>query len=178
MEKSNGYKKITYIAMIAAMYTVLSMAIAPLTFGPVQVRVSEALVLLPIYRFSSVYWVTLGCVITNAIGAVMGINILGPIDIVVGSMATLVAAIITAKLGRYRFKGLPILAAIPPIIINGVVIGYELMLALSDGQNMAIFWTNFASVAVGELLSCLVVGMTMIYFIEKSGLDKKIRSYS
>lgn len=177
MKQRNGYKKITYIAMIAAMYTVLSMAIAPLTFGPVQVRVSEALVLLPIYGFASVYGVTLGCVITNAIGAFIGMSILGPIDIVVGSLATLIAAIMTAKLGKIRFKGLPLLAAVPPILVNGIVIGYELMLALSGGKNMAVFWTNFASVAFGEFLSCMILGMIMVYFIEKNGIDKKIMSY-
>ena len=177
MKENNRYKKIAYVAMIAAMYTVLSMSIAPLTFGPIQVRVSEALVLLPIYGFSSVYGVTLGCAITNAIGAFLGLNILGPIDIVVGTLATFVAALITRKIGGIRFKNLPILAAIPPVIINGIVIGYELMLALSGGQNMAVFWTNFASVAFGELLSCVFVGITMIYFIEKNGIDKKIRSY-
>ena len=83
--------------LIAAAYAALSLALTPFTFGQVQCRVSEALTLLPVLCPSSVWGVTLGCVVTNLVGASAGTNFLGIADVFLGSAATLVAGLMTAK---------------------------------------------------------------------------------
>ena len=166
----------TYIAMIASMYTAISIGIAPLSFGVVQIRFAEALVLLAVFGKRSIYGVTLGCAITNAIGAAMGVNILGPIDIVVGTLATLLAALMSYQLRNIRFKGIPVLSAIPPVLVNAIAIGYELMW-VSGGNNLAVFLTNFTSVAVGQVISCVFLGLIMLQMLSKVGIDKVIKSY-
>lgn len=86
-------------ALIAAAYTALSLALAPLSFGYAQVRVSEALTLLPLFSPNAVWGVTLGCALTNAVGAAMGVNF-GVADVVFGTLATLVSALLTARRAR------------------------------------------------------------------------------
>lgn len=80
-------------AMIAALYFALSLPFMTLIFGPVQLRIAEALTLLPVFAANPVAGLTLGCVLVNTLGAATGANILGPLDIVFGSAATLLAGI-------------------------------------------------------------------------------------
>ena len=67
-------KTLTRVGMIAAIYTVVSLVLAPFTYGNVQVRIAEALTLLPLIYKPSIWGVTLGCFLTNLIGAMLGIN--------------------------------------------------------------------------------------------------------
>ena len=80
------------VAMIAAIYTVVSLVLAPFSFGNIQVRIAEALTILPILYKPSIYGVTLGCFLTNLLGAMLGVNPTGLIDAVVGTLATFLAA--------------------------------------------------------------------------------------
>lgn len=156
-------------ALIAAIYTAIGIILAPFSFGTVQVRVSEALTLLPIFGFSNVWGVTLGCLITNIIGLATGANILGRFDILFGTLATFTAAILTYLFRNVRFKELPVLSAIPPIVINAVVVGWELCLMLNNGSfNGVIFWTQAASVALGQFISCAIIGVFVVRIIEKN----------
>ena len=82
--------------MIAAIYTALSLALAPFSYGNIQVRIAEALTLLPLIYQPAIWGVTLGCFLTNLIGAIMGFNPTGMIDAVIGTAATLLAALCTA----------------------------------------------------------------------------------
>ncbi|MEG2192863.1 MAG: QueT transporter family protein, partial [Oscillospiraceae bacterium] len=143
----NRANKISKQAMIAAMYTVLCVALSPITYGPVQMRVSEALVLLPIFGAANIWGVSVGCFITNLIGLFTGANILGALDIVLGTFATFLSACLTYYLRNVRFKGLPIASAIPPIIINALVVGYELCIMMSGGFNLSVFALQAFSVA-------------------------------
>ncbi len=172
MKKS---KIISRQAMIAAIYAVLSLALSFISFGTVQVRVSEALTLLPIFAFSNVWGVTIGCFITNLVGFFTGANILGAFDILFGTLATFTAAILSYALRNIRFKKLPILSAIPPILVNAIVIGAELCILINNGKfNMAIFGVQALSVGLGQLLSCGVIGMVMVKAIEK---NNKLKEY-
>lgn len=83
--KNRTLRQITAAGVIAAAYAALSLVLATITFGPVQCRVSEALTLLPVLSPAAIWGVTLGCAITNGVGAATGANFLGLIDLLVGT---------------------------------------------------------------------------------------------
>lgn len=167
MEKRIVVRKLTRYAMIAAVYAVTSLALAPISFGFVQFRISEALTLLPLVMPEAVIGVTLGCAITNAIGALLGVNILGVLDIFVGTLATFIAALLTLKVKHIRIKNIPVLAAIPPIVVNAVFIGAELAVAYSTGSIFPLFWAMAFSVGVGQFVSCVILGIPLVMQLEK-----------
>ncbi|MGJ0908565.1 QueT transporter family protein [Clostridium botulinum] len=155
--------KLVFSAVIAAIYTVLTLLLAPISYGQIQVRASESLTLLPFLSSYSIWGVFLGCIISNLIGG----N--GIIDIVFGSLATLIAAILTYYIGKSNLKFKKYLAPLPPIIINAVVIGFILNYTLKLPLLISIIW-----VGLGEAISCYVLGLILISIIEK---NKKLMSY-
>ncbi len=165
MKKTNTHTLVR-CALIAALYSAISLALAPITFSTVQVRVSEALTLLPVLTPDAIIGVTLGCFLTNLIGVFTGANVLGALDILFGTAATLLAALATRRLAQVRTKGLPLLAAVPPILFNAVVIGAELTWAFGP-RTLTGFLFQAGSVGLGQLISCCVLGLPMIHFIEK-----------
>lgn len=160
-------KTLVRCALIAALYTAVSLALAPIAFGAVQARVSEALTLLPVLVPDAVVGVTLGCFLTNLVGVFTGANVLGALDIFFGTAATLAAALCTRRLARVRLKGLPIAAAVPPVLINAVVVGAELMWAFGP-RTLEGFLLQAAGVAVGQVISCVVLGIPLVRVIEKT----------
>ena len=165
---------LTRCAMIAALYTVISVALLPLAFGVVQARVSEALTLLPAITPLGIAGVTLGCLITNTYGVASGANILGAADIVLGTVATFVAAVMTRGLRKHRIKGLPVLASVPPVLINAVVIGAELTYAEFNTLSSPMLWVNMLQVGLGQLISCTALGLMLVWALERGGLEKKL----
>ena len=155
--------KLVFSAVIAAIYTVLTLLFAPISYGQIQVRVSESLTLLPFLSSYSIWGVFLGCIISNLIGG----N--GIIDVVFGSLATLIAAILTYYIGKSNLKFKKYLAPLPPIIINAVVIGFILNYTLKLPLLLSIIW-----IGLGEAISCYVLGLILISIIEK---NKKLMSY-
>lgn len=171
---NRNIRNLARTAMIAAIYFALGIAFLPINFGAVQVRIPEALTLLPVLTPLGIAGVTVGCAITNLYGLAMGANILGAADIVIGSAATLVAAVLSYGLRGYRFRGLPLLAAIPPILVNAVVIGGELCVAITGGFDMGMFLLFAAQVGAGQLISCGLIGIPLIMFLQRSGLARKL----
>ena len=176
MKTTNKSEFIVKQAMIAAIYTVLSVCLSAISYGTVQIRVSGALTLLPVFALGNVWGVTIGCFLTNVIGFFTGANILGALDAVFGTAATLVAALLTYALRNVRLKGLPVAAVIPPVIVNAVVIGMELCVLINGGFNPVVFWAQAVSVGVGQLLSCGVIGLIMVRVIERNGALKRMAS--
>lgn len=84
----------------------------------------------------------------------------------------------TWKLRKITWKGLPILSPLPPILVNGVVIGWELMTAMAGGWNFPIFLTNALSVAAGQLVPCYVLGLVLVYWMQKPAWIKNYFSGS
>ena len=162
-------RHLTHVALIAAAYTALSVALSPMSFGAVQVRASEALCLLPVICASSVYGVTLGCMLTNIVGIATGASILGVMDVVLGTLATLCAAIMTRALRNVRFGNIPFLSSLPPVLFNGVVVGAELAYVMAPNSKfLPTFISCAASVAVGEFLSCSVLGLILLRALESN----------
>ncbi len=171
--KRSKTQKIVLCAMIAAIYAAVSLALAPISFGQVQARVSEALTILPAFAPFTIIGLTVGCFLTNLVGLFMGANILGGLDLLFGTAATLIAAILSWKLGKIRWKGIPVLSSIPPIVVNAVIIGWELMY-VTTGWNLSSFLLNMALVGLGQLVSCGVLGLILAAALEKTGAKKKL----
>ncbi len=168
--KRNPTQTLLKIAMIAAVYTAVSMLLAPLSFGPLQVRVAEALTILPVLSFMPIWGLTLGCALTNFLGALSGVNILGFWDVLFGTLATLLAALLSYKYRNMRYRNIPWLSALFPILINGIVIGAELAIVLQ--LPFTGFLTFALYVAGGEALSVIVIGLPVLRRMEKGSFTK------
>lgn len=172
--KSNSIQRLCVIAVIAALYTAVSLALAPLTFGNIQIRIAEALTLLPVLFFDSVNALVLGCALTNLLGAMMGVNVLGFLDVFFGTFATLIAALLTWKLKKIKFFNLPILSACMPVLLNGIIIGAELSLALFPLSQFYYGWLICGiEVAIGEVAACFILGIPLICALEKKDFVKR-----
>ena len=170
MKHLNG-RAIAVSAMIAAVYTAVSLALSLFSFGVVQIRVAECLTLLPVLSPLGIYGVTIGCLLTNIVGVAMGLTM--PVDILFGTLATAIAAVLSYLLRNVRIKRLAIPAALPPILINGLIIGLELTW-LSGSFQWDVFWTCVVSVTLGQIIPCLVLGVLLVWVLEKKGLDQKL----
>ena len=159
-------KKFTRIAMIAAVYTAVTLALAQLSYGSLQVRISEALTMLPLIYEPSIWGVTLGCFLANLIGAMTGVNPTGYIDAIIGTAATLGAAWCTWKL-RNRLAGkLPLAAMAMPAVWNFFFVGAELAVLYMPNAIILGTLINGAWVALGEVIA-VIPG----YFLAKA-LDR------
>lgn len=158
---------LTESAAIAALYAVVTVAISPIAYGAIQLRVSEALTILPVRKRSAISGLVVGCAIANALGILIGADSLGVADILFGTIATLLAAIASRLTRNIRIGRLPVLAALMPVISNGLIIGAELKLILG-----LPFWLSALEVAAGELIVMLALGLPLNAFIEKTNLLK------
>ncbi|MBQ1788495.1 MAG: QueT transporter family protein [Erysipelotrichaceae bacterium] len=162
-------KTLTRVALIAAVYTVISLVLAPLSFGNIQVRFAEALTLLPLIYQPAIAGVTLGCFLTNLIGALMGFNPTGLLDAVIGTAATLIAAIITWRCRSKKVAGLPLISILAPVVLNFFFVGAELAFLLMPEN---VVWGTLifgAEVAIGELVA-VAVGYLLIGLLSKTKL--------
>ena len=135
-------------AMIAAIYVVLTVIGASFAFGPVQVRLSEALTILPVFTPAAVPGVFLGCLISNVIaGALLP-------DIIFGSLATLIGAVFTWLLrnnSRY-------LAPLPPVTVNALIVPFVLKYAYMEPLPIPFM---MLTVGIGEIVSCGILGLLL-----------------
>lgn len=162
------------IALIAALYTSISLALAPLSFGNIQIRFAEALTLLPILFSSSIPALTLGCALTNLVGVMMGVNLLGIYDVFFGTAATFLAAICSRKLRQIRVFNLPLLSVLMPVLFNGLIIGAELSFILFPAEKFMLGWFICGfEVALGEALACFCFGLPLIQSLQKIDFVKR-----
>jgi uncharacterized membrane protein len=153
-------KKVTYIvqaAMIAAIYVVLTIFISAfnLASGAIQVRISEALTILPYFTSAAIPGVSVGCLLANLL---TGASIF---DIVFGSIATLLGAI-----GTYMFRKHKFLCTLPPVISNMLIIPWVLRYAYGlemvvGGRDIAIPF-YMLTVGVGEVICCCILGTILL----------------
>lgn len=176
MSQNQKLKRMVFAAVIAATYTALSLVLAPISFGQVQLRASEALSVLPLFSSCAVWGVTLGCFITNVVGLATGANVAGLVDVFVGAAATLLAALLTRSLRRYRWKGLPVLATLPPVLVNALAVGAELYFVLTPGAGPLVLLGFVGSVGLGQLGACTVLGLLLVKTLEKTGAQTLLES--
>ncbi len=151
---------ITISAMISAVYLVLTFIFYLTSFLPYQIRFAEALAVLPYFTPLAIPGLFVGCVVANIIGG----N--GIWDIVFGSLATLIAAYLTYKISYNKPKR-KLLAPLPPIIINAVIVGTMLSIL----YELPLFVTML-SVGLGQIVACYLIGFPLMLIIEK---NKKLR---
>ena len=141
-------------AMIAAIYVVLTVLFAPFSFGHIQVRLAEALTVLPYFTPAAIPGLAIGCLIGNVLaGAVLW-------DVIFGSLATLIGAYFTYLLRKQN----KFLAPIPPIISNTIII--PLILRYAYGLKYAVPFMMLM-VGLGEIISCGVLGMILYASLQK-----------
>lgn len=156
-------KKLVTNALIAALYAGCTLALAPISYGVMQFRVSEALTLLPFIRKDTIWGITIGCLLANLLNP-MGVN---PLDVVFGTIATLLAALVTA---RYKKVWL---AAIPPVVSNGIIIGAMLAFTLTPDAFMASFAAFGLQIALEEAVVCFLLGIPLVSLVRKLGILNK-----
>ena len=141
-------------AVVGAAYAVLSIfgSVFGVTFGPVQCRFAEALCVLPFFFPETTGGLFVGCLITNLLSPY------GLLDIVIGSLTTLLAAVLTARCKRKW------LAPLPPVVCNAVIVGA--VIAFAEGGTGGAFWTAYAfnafTVGLGELIASAVLGQLLL----------------
>lgn len=166
-------KRMVVGALLAAVYAVLALVLPMASFGPVQFRFSEALTLLPVFSPVAGVGVTLGCLITNLIGFLMGATF--PQDILFGTLATLLGCVLTWLFRGVRVKGLPVLSALAPVVCNTIIIGWEINAFFLDAPSWTGFVTSAIGVGLGEAAACLVLGLLLVSLLERAGLDRLFR---
>ena len=140
-------------AVIAALYAAMTILLAPISYGSIQCRISEAMTLMPILLPQAIPGLFVGCLIANLYTGMLT-------DIVFGSLATLLAAV-----GTYLLRKKPLLAAACPVISNGVIVG--LVLACSFNLPVAL---TMAEVAIGETAAVLI-GCVLLSALKKTKID-------
>ncbi len=160
--------------MIAAIYTALCFApgLSMIAFGQVQVRIAEALTMLPLIYQPSIIGVTLGCFLSNLLGAMTGINPTGFLDSIIGTAATLLAAYFTWKLRDRTIKGIPVLSILMPVIFNFFFVGAELAYLFMPDNFVSGLFINGFFVAVGEIIAC-VIGYLIVKGLEHTDIFKE-----
>ena len=167
--KNLSVRRLVRCAVIVAVYVVVCLVLAPFSYGAVQVRVAEALCLLPVFGAEYIVGVTLGCFLANLLGST------DVVDVVFGTLATLLACLVTYKLRDIRVKGLAIPASLPPVAFNMIIVGaFEITFFFSDGAPTAMLAVfNAVTVGIGELISCTILGVALVKLIESNaGLNK------
>lgn len=149
-------------ALIAATYVILCTVLSPLSYGPVQIRLSEALTLLPVICPEAILGVSVGCLLANMLTGSLA-------DMIIGTLATLIAAVCSYLMRNTRFKGTALPASLPPVIFNAVAVGAMLtVLYFPPGSAPGVYAFNMLTVGIGQVISCSIFGTLLISVIEKN----------
>ena len=165
--KSLSLPRLTFAALIAAVYAALTIALGFISYGPVQFRIAEALCILPFFLPFTTWGLFVGCVIANLMSPV------GVMDVIFGSLATLGCCLCSAAIGRNwdgKSWGRCVLSCFMPVIWNAVIVG--LLLALfyaEDGRaKIVLFFLYGAEVGLGELAVMYILGLPLMRWLPKS----------
>ena len=142
-------------ALVAALYVLLTLItnMFGLASGVIQVRLSEAMCILPVFFPSAIPGLFIGCMMSNFFtGCVL-------IDVIFGSIATLIGAI-----GTRLLRSKPYLAVLPPILSNAVIVPFVLKYAYGLGD---AWWFMACTVGAGEVISCGVLGLLLYFSLKK-----------
>ena len=154
-------KYISTAGLIAAVYALLALVFMPISFGVYQVRVAEALTILPFLTPAAIPGLFVGCLVANVIGS------MGWLDITLGSLLTLAVAIATrtirASFGDTK-KGM-LLAPLPAVLFNAF--GVSVYLAPLLGFN---YWFSVQMIGIGQLVACYAIGLPLLILLRKRGI--------
>jgi len=166
-------RKIVFAAVIAALYAGLTFAAMPVAYTPMQLRISEVLCILPFFFPFSIWGLFIGCIVANIISPY------GIIDLIIGSSASLLAAVCTMYIGKMEKPDritVKALACFPPVIVNAVFIGA--MIAFYMVGFTEAFWTTFLInglwVGLGQLLVLYVLGLPLMIYLPKTKIINRL----
>lgn len=171
--KNNITYKLVTAAAIGALYAVLTMLLAPISYGPVQLRVSEALCVLSYFTPTAAWGLFFGCAIAN-ISSTAGI-----FDVIFGSLATLISCLLMSCIGKRMRDGLGAraLACLMPVLVNAVIVG-AMLTAVYIGKNPLQYPGAFAlcagQVALGELPVMYILGLPLMSRLSGSNIIRMI----
>ena len=141
-------------AMIAAIYVALTLSLMPISYGPIQFRVSEALCILPFFTPAAVPGLFVGCLLSNLLGGLV------PMDVICGSLATLIGAIGSRYVRKHKWC-----VCIPPILANTIIVPWVLKYAYG-AEDMIPFM--MLTVGIGEILAIGVLGVKHLVFKQQA----------
>ena len=155
--KNDLTKRLTRTAIIAAIYAVITVAIAPLSYMGVQFRISEILVLLAVFDPLYIGGLTLGCLIANLLGP----N--GPMDVLFGTLATFISVYLVYLTGKYMKgkKGYLIIASLWPTIVNAIIVGGVML----HGLFKLPLILSILQVGFGQFVVITIIGVPLFRFL-------------
>ncbi len=146
-------KYLAEAAVIAAIYALLTIVLAPISYGAVQVRISEALTVLPFFTPAAVPRLFVGCIAANIMSPY------GLADLIFGSAASLIGAI-----GSYLLRKKPLLVPLAPVISNGIIVGAMLYYVYEVPLPLIV---QMLYVALGEVVACYAIGYPLMKYLNK-----------
>lgn len=175
---SPRYGKTLYIAtaaMIAGLYVFLTFLIFKFASGTIQFRLSECLTVLPVLTPAAIPGLTIGCLLFNLLNP----ESLGPVDIIFGSLATLMASIstrwISEKLKVIKGAGKDLIALLPPVIFNALIVGTYLTFLQTGSFQATIVLINIAYIALSETIVVYIIGFPILQLLRKAGIEKLMK---
>ncbi len=146
-------KQLARAASVAALYAALCFLLKPISFGYIQLRISEVLCILPIFMPEASFGLFIGCIISNLLGG--GILL----DICLGSLATFISALLTRKI--HKKTKILALSLLPPVVLNALIVGSYLPFIYTSTTKTAlpVFVYSVISVAIGEIISVYAIGL-------------------
>lgn len=165
---------LTKAAVIAALYGVLTLfgAALGLSYGGVQFRFSEALCILPLFTSSAIPGLAVGCFGANLLSTV------SPFDAVFGTLATLLAAVLTRALKNVKVKNYPLCSMLMPLLCNGLIVGAEIAFFTLGDSFLPAFAFNGITVVLGEAAVMFTLGSLLYHGISSNSRLKHILSDS
>lgn len=175
MEKKSTTLYLVQAAVISALYatlTILQNVLLPGTASmAVQFRISEIMTVFALFTPAAVPGLFVGCIIAN----ISSVAALGPYDMIFGSIASLIAALLMYLFRNKRIFTLPVLAALMPALINGIIVGFEIeFFFIEGGFHFESFLIQGGLVALGELAVLFILGIPFAKIIEKTNLHKRM----
>ena len=143
-------RNILYGGVVAALYTCLTLAFAPISFGPLQARIAEALFVMPCFINAAMPGLFIGCMLSSILTG-------APVyDVIFGSLATLIASLLTARLEKRSAS--EFLLPLPTVLSNGIIVGMILKFFYAENLSLPLLMLY---VALGEALVCYLLGLPL-----------------
>ncbi|MEN3185494.1 MAG: QueT transporter family protein [Atribacterota bacterium] len=158
--RTNKTQELTRTALVGGCYFLFTVLppFSSIAYGPIQVRVSEALTVLPFFFPETMWGLTVGCFLANIFGGV------GVVDFLLGPLFTLFAGYLTSRVPR------PFWAPLPPVLINGFGVPIYLSVLFRVPYFYAVFY-----VIVGEIIACYGLGWLLILFLRRGNFQKGVK---
>lgn len=172
---SSQVRKVIFAGVIAGIYAALTLILWPISFREFQFRISEVLTILPFFFPVAVPGLFIGCIIANILSPY------GFADMVIGSTATLLAALVTMRLGKTENNetvSVKALACLPPVIFNAIFIGALIAYFMGEGDPN-VFWTAFVvnalQVGFGQAVVLYVLGLPLLIYLPRMGVIQRLK---